>query len=192
LKGILGLPPSLLLLMIMGGGASCSDPEAGLLDYQDFGGDFTLTDDLGKPYSLRAHDGQVRLLFFGFTHCPDICPTTLNELRQVYETLGDGAQEVQTLFLSVDPERDTPERLHEYLAAFSMPVTGLTGTPQQIAGVAKAYGAHYERVDLDSALGYTMDHSTYLYLLDQKGSVRYLFRYGDTPERIAALVRKLL
>ena len=180
---ILALPLSL---------ASCGNKEEGLLRYEELGMDFLLTDDEGQEYRFSEHQGQVRLLFFGFSHCPDICPTTLNDLTQAVDILGKKGQEVETLFVSIDPERDTPERLNQYLGAFPIPVTGLTGSKEQIAEVAEAYGAFYERLDLDSALGYTMDHSTYLYLIDREGVVRYLFRYEDPPERIAAVVDKLL
>jgi protein SCO1/2 len=171
---------------------SCGNKEEGLLRYEELGMDFLLTDDEGQEYRYSENQGQVRLLFFGFTHCPDICPTTLNDLTKAFEILGKEGQEVETLFVSIDPERDTPERLNQYLGAFPIPVTGLTGSQEDIAEVAKAYGAFYERLDLDSALGYTMDHSTYLYLIDREGVVRYLFRYEDPPERIAAVVDKLL
>lgn len=172
--------------------ASCGNKEEGLLRYEELGMDFLLTDDEGQEYRYSEHQGQVRLLFFGFTYCPDICPTTLNDLTKAVDILGEKGQEVETLFVSIDPERDTPERLNQYLGAFPIPVTGLTGSQEDIAEVAQAYGAFYERLDLDSALGYTMDHSTYLYLIDREGVVRYLFRYEDPPERIAAVVGKLL
>lgn len=171
---------------------ACGNKEEGLLRYEELGMDFLLTDDEGQEYRYSENQGQVRLLFFGFTHCPDICPSTLNDLTKAVEILGKDGQEVETLFVSIDPERDTPERLNQYLGAFSIPVTGLTGSQEDIAEVAQAYGAFYERLDLDSALGYTMDHSTYLYLIDREGVVRYLFRYEDPPERIAAVVGKLL
>ncbi|MGB0685112.1 MAG: SCO family protein [Planctomycetota bacterium] len=190
-KALLILLPLVAALSLVGLYVTLShDP--GLLRYEDFGGDFSLIDQRGEPFTLSETDGKVRLLFFGFTHCPDICPTTLAELNQALGLLGSKGEEVEILFVSVDPERDTPERLEPYLAAFSLPVTGLTGTPEEVAAVAEAYGAYYDRVDLDSALGYTMDHSTYLYLLDREGVVRYLFRYEDPPERVAEVVRKLL
>lgn len=183
---------SAVLLALSTALGSCGNPEEGLLRYEELGMDFLLTDDQGQDYRFSEHQGEVRLLFFGFTHCPDICPTTLNDLSQAMEILGKDAEAVQTLFVSVDPSRDTPERLSQYLGAFPAEVTGLTGTEEQVAEVAQAYGAFYERMDLESALGYTMDHSTYLYLIDREGVVRYLFRYEDPPERIAAVVGKLL
>ena len=170
----------------------CSDPDAGLLEFQNVGGDFTLTDHQGQNFSLADHRGQVFLLFFGFTHCPDICPTTLVKLKEVFQLLGDAGQHLQILFISVDPERDTPQQLASYLEPFHLPVIGLTGTEAQIEEVAQAYGAFFEKVNLDSAAVYTMDHSTRSYLIDGEGKVRYIFRYQDEPERIAQIVRKLL
>ncbi len=177
-----------LLLVSLG----CSDSDAGLLDFQGIGGDFTLTDEQGQKFSLAEHRGQVYLLFFGFTHCPDVCPTTLVELQEVFQRLGGAGQDLQILFVSVDPERDTPELLASYLQPFDLPVIGLTGTVSQVEKVAQAYGAFFEKVALDSAAVYTMDHSTRSYLIDGEGKVRYIFRYKDEPERIAQIVRKLL
>ncbi|MFK5956230.1 MAG: SCO family protein [Planctomycetota bacterium] len=179
------------LLLCLG---ACSDPEDGLLEFDDIsiGGDFTLTTQNGEDYTLSEHDGEVRLLFFGFTHCPDVCPTTLLKLEKVYAKLGDAGKEVRTLFVSIDPERDTPEILGAYLASFHIPVTGLSGSVANIEKVIGAYAGWFERVDLDSAAVYTMDHSTRSYLIDREGKVRYIFSYDDGPERIAYIVRKLL
>lgn len=182
---------SVLLWALLFLGA-CGHKEDGLLDYPEFSGDFTLTDDNGEPFSLSDTKGKVRLLFFGFTHCPDICPTTLVELQEVYRQLGKDAEEVTALFVSIDPERDTPELLHHYLASFSIPVIGLTGSIEQIDPVVKQFAAFYDKVLLDSAAVYTMDHSTRSYLIDQEGMVRYIFRYDDGPERIVHMLRKLL
>ena len=170
----------------------CADPEAGLQEFEGIGGDFTLVDPSGQPYSLSSHGGEVRLLFFGFTNCPDVCPITLTKLQQVHRLLGDRGKKIRILFVSVDPERDTPERLAAYLANLRIPVTGLTGTVEEVARVAAQYGAFFEKVALDSAAVYTVDHSTRTYLIDGEGRVRYIFRYEDNPERIAHLVRKLL
>lgn len=172
--------------------ASCSNKEDGLLEYPEFSGDFILTSSEGEAWKLSDTAGKVRLLFFGFTHCPDICPTTLVELQEVYRSLGTDSDQVETLFVSIDPERDTPELLKGYLNSFSIPVTGLTGTKAEIDAVVDQYAAFYDKVPLDSAAVYTMDHSTRSYLIDQEGMVRYIFRYEDGPERIAYMVRKLL
>ncbi|MDA1113469.1 MAG: SCO family protein [Planctomycetota bacterium] len=171
-----------------------SSQEDGLLDFDDIsiGGDFTLIAQDGQPYTLSEHQGEVRLLFFGFTHCPDICPTTLLELNKVYAQLGGAGEEVTTLFVSVDPERDTPELLGDYLGSFDIPVVGLTCSVEEVEQVVSAYAGWFEKVALDSAAVYTMDHSTRSYLIDREGKVRYIFSYDDGPERIAHIVRKLL
>lgn len=172
--------------------SACGHKEDGLLEYPEFSGDFTLTADSGEPFRLSETHGKVRMLFFGFTHCPDICPTTLIEMQEVYRQLGDAGKEVETLFVSIDPERDTPELLHAYLNSFSIPVTGLTGSIEEVDAVVKQYASFYDKVPLDSAAVYTMDHSTRSYLIDQEGMVRYIFRYEDGPDRIAHMLRKLL
>ena len=171
-----------------------SHQEDGLLNFDDIsiGGDFTLTAQDGQPYTLSEHNGEVRLLFFGFTRCPDICPTTLLELQKVYAQLGGPGEEVKTLFVSIDPERDSPELLGAYLDSFDIPVLGLTGSVEEVQEVIDAYAGWFEKVEMDSAAVYTMDHSTRSYLLDREGKVRYIFSYEDGPERIAHIVRKLL
>lgn len=185
----LGLGMLVVLWLKIGSGQ-----EDGLLDFDDIsiGGDFTLTAQEGQSYTLSEHQGEVRLLFFGFTHCPDICPTTLLELKKVYAQLGSAGEEVTTLFVSIDPERDTPELLGDYLGSFDLPVVGLTGSVEEVQQVVNAYAGWFEKVDLDSAAVYTMDHSTRSYLIDREGKVRYIFSYEDGPERIAYIVRKLL
>lgn len=184
--------PVRMLLLLLPMLAACSNKEDGLLEYPEFSGDFTLTSQTGDPVSLSDSAGKVRLLFFGFTHCPDICPTTLIEMQEVYRQLGDQADEVVTLFVSIDPERDTPEMLDYYLGSFEIPVVGMTGTYAEIDPVVKQYASFYDRVPIDSAAVYTMDHSTRSYLIDQEGMVRYIFRYEDGPDRIVHMVRKLL
>lgn len=189
--GALALGLGMLVVLWLKIGSSQED---GLLDFDDIsiGGDFTLTAQEGQSYTLSEHQGEVRLLFFGFTHCPDICPTTLLELKKVYAQLGSAGEEVITLFVSIDPERDTPELLGDYLGSFDLPVVGLTGSVEEVQQVVNAYAGWFEKVDLDSAAVYTMDHSTRSYLIDREGKVRYIFSYEDSPERIAYIVRKLL
>ena len=174
--------------------AGCSGSQDGLLDFEDvqIGGDFTLTDHNGASYTLSDHDGEIRFLLFGFTHCPDFCPTALAELTRVYEQLGEDGERLKTLFVSVDPERDTPELLKSYLSSFQIPVTGLTGTVEEVEVVVGRYASFFDKVPLDSAAIYTMDHSTRSYLIDAEGKVRYIFRYEDDADRIAHMARKLL
>lgn len=162
-------------------------------DYGDFGGDFTLTDHHGQPFNLADHRGDIFLIFFGFTYCPDACPAMLVKLQDVYGKLEtpDGRR-VRTLYITVDPERDTPEKLNEYLSYFTtINVLGLTGSSDEIGRVAKQYSVIYEKVPLESAAGYLVDHSTWLYLTDGEGKLRYRFRHSDSAEEIVAGVKQL-
>lgn len=158
----------------------------------EIGGDFTLTDERNGTFRLADHRGELFLLFFGYTTCPDFCPLTFSRLTRAYDLLGEQAEQVTTLLVSVDPERDHPERLAEYLGFFDVRSTGLTGTKEEIDAVVAAYAAFYEEVETESAAGTLFNHSTYLYLIDGEGRVRYLFGHGETPERIASGVRLLL
>ena len=160
--------------------------------FGSIGGDFTLTDHNGMPFRLSAHKDKVVLLFFGFTFCPDVCPTTMARVAQAYQQLGEGAEQLMTVFVSVDPQRDTPAVLAEYLEYFDVGAVGLTGTEAQVRQVAQQYSTHFEVKQTDSAGGYTIDHSTYTFLIDQEGTIRYLFRLGDKPAVMAAVIRQLL
>jgi|CXWL01.1.fsa_nt_gi protein SCO1/2 len=162
------------------------DPD---LEVLPIGGDFVLTGDDGAAFDTRSLRGRVVLLFFGYTSCPDACPTTMARLTKVYGLLRDFDLDarVQTLFVSVDPERDTPAALHQYLSYFAVPAKGLTGSPEEIAAVAKSFAATYERTTADSAAGYFVNHTTYVFLIDGEGRVRHLFAHQDPPERLAEL-----
>lgn len=154
--------------------------------------DFKLTDQDGRPFRLSQLRGKLVLLFFGYTSCPDACPTTLSKLSRVYKTLGDTEGErVVTLFVSVDPGRDTPMALKKYLAYFRINAVGLTGTKAEIDEVVRRYGARYEIEQSDSAAGYHINHSTDLYLLDRKGEVAHRFSYSDSAQVIADGVRRV-
>ena len=153
---------------------------------------FTLTDQDNHPFRLAQLRGKVVLLFFGYTSCPDACPTTLSKLSRVYKLLGPDGDRVVTLFVSVDPGRDTPRVLKEYLKYFRINATGLTGTKEEIDTVVRRYGARYEIEQSDSAAGYHINHSTDLYLLDQAGEVAGRFNYSAGPRVIADGVRRLI
>jgi cytochrome oxidase Cu insertion factor (SCO1/SenC/PrrC family) len=156
------------------------------------GNNFALTDQNGKPFHLSQLRGKVVLLFFGYTHCPDACPTTMAKLSQVYKLLGRNSEQVMTLFVSVDPGRDTTSVLKSYLAYFHMNSVGLTGTKEEIDVVVKQYGAKYEIEQSDSAAGYHINHSTDLYLLDQKGELARTFSYSDGTQVIVDGMRPLI
>jgi cytochrome oxidase Cu insertion factor (SCO1/SenC/PrrC family) len=157
------------------------------------GGDFTLTDQNGKPFELSQLRGKIALLFFGYTLCPDACPATLARLTRTYALLGPELRDqVVTVFVSVDAGRDKPQTMKEYLDYFDINAVGLSGTKQQIDPIVAKYGARYEIVDAGSAAGYLVNHSTDLYLIDQAGKVHQVFKHEDPPEKIAAGVKELL
>jgi cytochrome oxidase Cu insertion factor (SCO1/SenC/PrrC family) len=171
-------------------GAERTEPV--VLEDHTIGGDFVLTDHRGQPFRLSEHRGKVALLFFGFTNCPDVCPTTLATVAEVERRLGADRERLLTVFVSVDPERDTPEALRTYIDHFRINAVGVTAPPAELDPVVAQYAAHYEIEQSDSALGPMVAHSAYLYLIDQEGRVRYVFRYGEEAERIAEGARQLM
>jgi protein SCO1 len=157
------------------------------------GGDFTLTDHDGEHFQLSSLRGKAVLIFFGYTSCPDACPTTLSKLSSVFRRLGQDAKRVKTLYVSVDPGRDTPAVLKADLSAFELDALGLTGTKAQIDKVVAQYGAEYRIIPTpNSAMKYTVAHSTTLYVLDKSGRVRLEFPYEATVDQIAIGVREVL
>ena len=160
-----------------------------LRDFGGIGGDFALVDQHGASFELQSLRGQAAMLFFGYTYCPDICPVTLSKMGRVYQLLGEDQQELTTLFITVDPKRDTQEKLAEYLDYFAIDAIGLRGDKEEIDQVVRQYGAHYSLGEEQAA--YLVDHSTYTYLIDQQGEVRFLFRQSDGPELMAAVAEQL-
>lgn len=157
------------------------------------GGDFVLTGHEGRPFRLSSLQGKAVLLFFGYTSCPDACPTTLSKLSAVYRKLADDAKDVKTLYISVDPERDTPAVLKADLGNFSVDALGLTGTKLEIDKVVKLYGASYEIIPTpNSATKYTVAHSTTIYGLDRAGHTRAFFSYNATVDEITNGLRSIL
>lgn len=147
--------------------------------------DFTLTDQGGQPFRLGDQRGKVVLLFFGYTNCPDVCPTTLATWKRVYDALGDDADRVRFVFITVDPERDTPERLREHLAIFNPNFVGLTGTLDELAPVYGAYGIFREKdAATESALGYLVSHTASVAVIDRDGQRRLSFSFGTPAEDI--------
>ena len=153
---------------------------------------FTLTGNTGEPVSLNQYQGQLVILFFGYTNCPDVCPATMGTIANALTTLGEKAKEVQVLFITVDPARDTPERLTEYVTHFSPYITGLTGTSEQIAQTAALYGVYFEKQDGDSSNVYWMDHTASVMVIDQIGRLKLVFPFGVPAEDMAADLRMLL
>ncbi|MBK35435.1 MAG: hypothetical protein CME26_07890 [Gemmatimonadetes bacterium] len=158
----------------------------------DFGEDFVLTDQNNAAFDSRSLRGRVVLLFFGFTTCPDACPTTLSRLSLALDMLGEDRDRVRIVWVTVDPERDTPARTKAYLEYWQMPVIGLTGTREEIDDVAGNYGVYHKRSEEETEAGYLVDHTTLVYLIDPEGSLRYLSQPHDEPAVLAGLIRKVL
>jgi protein SCO1/2 len=155
------------------------------------GGPFKLVDQNGQPLSDQDVKGQPFLVFFGFTHCPDVCPTALFEVSQVLRALGPEADHTRALFITVDPERDTPSVMKDYLSSFDPHFSGLTGDPAAIAAVAKAYRVYYKKVPLEQG-DYTMDHTAIVYLMDKSGHFVAPFNLKRPAEAAAADLRRYL
>lgn len=154
--------------------------------------DFTLTDQHGQPFRLSQQKGKFVLIFFGYTNCPDVCPITLSEFKRVKAMLGSQADRVEFVYVTVDPERDTVDRLAQYLPNFDPEFIGLTGDRATLERVWLDYGVVAEKQDSGSAAGYLVDHSTRTYLIDADGNWRINFPYGMEPEKIAQDLRHLL
>jgi protein SCO1/2 len=154
------------------------------------GGPFQLVDQDGRPVSDQDLKGHPFLVFFGFTHCPDVCPTTLFEVSEVLRALGPDADKVNALFVTVDPERDTPDKLKDYLASFDPHLRGLTGQSPAIDGIAKAYRVYVKKVPQEN--GYTMDHTAIVYLMDKDGRFVAPFSLKRRPADAAADLRRYL
>ena len=158
----------------------------------DYAKDFQLTDQNGQVRSMKDFAGKVVVLFFGFTQCPDVCPTTMSELVEVRKALGADGERVQAVFVTVDPERDTPEVLKAYMANFDPSFVGLSGTPEQLAAMAKDYKVYFKKVDGKTPTSYTMDHSAASYIYDPKGNLRLYSRYGSGVPALVSDVQALL
>jgi protein SCO1/2 len=155
--------------------------------------DFELTRSDGGRLQLRNQRGQTILLFFGFTACPDVCPTTLADARRILEGLGDEADNVQYLFITVDPERDTPEVLQKYVSIFDPAIVGLTGSAEELSRVWADYGIFVEKTALESSdLGYTVTHTARVFVVDEEGRLRLSYAFGTPYEDILGDVRHLL
>jgi len=155
------------------------------------GGPFKLIDQNGQTLTDQDLRGHPFLVFFGFTHCPDVCPTTLFEVSEILRALGPDADRTRALFITVDPERDTAPIMKDYLSSFDPHLLGVTGDPAAIAAVAKAYRVYYKKVPLDEG-GYTMDHTAIVYLMDKNGRFVAPFSLKRTTEAAAADLRRYL
>jgi protein SCO1 len=174
----------LLMFWALGGVRGVATPVA-------IGGPFQLTDQSGATVTENSLQGRPTLIFFGFTHCPDVCPTTLFEVSEVLRALGPDADRTRALFVTVDPERDTPRVMKDYLSSFDPHLSGLTGDPAEIAAVAKAYRVYFKKVPEEDG-GYTMDHTAIVYLMDKTGRFVSPFNLRRPSDAAAADLRRYL
>ena len=155
------------------------------------GGTYALVDQRGEPVDQTMFQGHPSALFFGFTHCPEVCPTTMAEMSAWFEQLGDEGKDLQAYFVTIDPERDTPAILGDYVSWVSDRITGVTGTPEEIAKIAKAWGVYYAKVPLEGQ-DYTMDHTASVFLLDDKGQFQGTIAYREDGAVALQKLRNLL
>ncbi len=181
---------SLVLVGLCGflGYAYFGNPGAGAVSV---GGPFTLVDGDGKTVTDQDFRGKWLLVYFGYTHCPDACPTALNDIAVTLDKLGARKADVRPVFITVDPERDTSAVMKDYVAAFDAPITGLTGTSDQLAEVEHEYRVYAAKHPTEGG-GYDMDHSSIIYLMDPDGRFVTAFTHENSPEEMAAKLRQLI
>ncbi|MBX9803700.1 MAG: SCO family protein [Caulobacteraceae bacterium] len=167
-------------------------PVSGLIaqSYGAIGGPFELTDETGQRFPSSRLDGKPFAIFFGFTQCPDVCPTSMLEMTRVMNDVGEMARDFRVYFVSVDPERDTPELLKDYTDSFDPRIIGLTGTADEIAAVTRAYRAFYRKVPTQN--GYTMDHTASVYLMNRTGHLTSVISYGENHAAAVDKLRRLI
>ncbi len=186
--GLLGLLGLAVLLLVagprLGGGGAVEAPVA-------IGGPFTLEDGTGAAVSDAAFRGRWMLVYFGYTHCPDACPTALNDMANALDLLGPQRRRVAPLFITVDPERDTPAVMRDYVQAFGAQITGLTGTTAQVEAAEKEYRVYAAKHPTKDG-GYDMDHSSIIYLMDPAGKFVAIFNDGTNPQEMAERMRTLI
>lgn len=157
-----------------------------------FARDFKLTDHNGQPRTLASFKGKVVAVFFGYTHCPDVCPTTLSDFATALKQLGPLGDQVQVLFVTVDPQRDTPALLKQYVPAFDPRFLGMVTDPDNLKAVAKEYKIVYQKTSVKGVDNYLIDHSAGSYIYDAKGRLRLLIPYGSSPDLIAHDLKTLM
>lgn len=183
----------LITLYTMLAGISCQQDN----NFRDFGIDTSITnlfDQNGNQFDLKQLEGSAIWVFFGFTHCPEICPMTQSKLSKAWQKIGYRKKYIKSIFITVDPERDTVQLLNTYLSNYTMKTIGLTGETKAIKDVTKRYGIYYEKVPLGNSnhKNYTVNHTSSVFLLDTKGQLRYIFPYRATPDKIASVTKLLL
>lgn len=156
------------------------------------GGPFTLVNQDGETVTEETYHGKYMLIYFGFTFCPDVCPTELGIMTAALDRLGEKAEKVQPIFITIDPERDTPEVMARYVKLFSPRLVGLTGTPEQIDEVAKAYHVFYRKAEDENSTEYTMDHSSIVFLMGPDGEYLKLFPPQTPPDKMAEAIESYI
>jgi protein SCO1/2 len=187
----------LLGIGLVGQLSGCSEPTPSFAAVDvtgaDYAKDFSLTDHFGRVRHLADFKGKIVVMFFGYTQCPDVCPTSMNELAEVKKLLGSDASRLQGLFVTVDPARDTPEVLKAYMENFDPSFLALYAKgPEALSALAKDYKVYYKRVDGPTPTSYTMDHSAGSYVYDTEGRLRLFTRYGSGAKLLAADIAQLL
>lgn len=177
--------------------AACGDKSAPAFSGIDITGadyatGFSLTDHNGQRRTLGDFQGKLVVVFFGFTQCPDVCPTTMAEMAQARQLLGPDADKLQGLFISIDPERDTPEVMKQYMASFDPSFLALYGAPGELEALAKSYKLYFKKVEGPTPTSYTMDHSAGSYVYDTQGRIRLYHRYGTGAQALAGDLKLLL
>jgi len=162
----------------------------GLVVDAEIGGPFTLTDQNGQPFGLADLAGDYALVYFGYTFCPDVCPTELGKIATVIDLLGADGERIAPVLITIDPVRDTVEVLHDYVPLFHERLIGLTGTPEDIRAVAKRYRVYYSKVESAEFADYLMDHSSFIYLVSPDGRVIAMYGYGTDAGKIADAIRR--
>jgi len=187
---------AVLGLLLVGCGEQRSPPKVAFkatdITGLDYAKDFDLTDHHGQRKTLADFKGKVVLVFFGFTYCPDVCPTTMAEMADVRKKLGADGEGLQVLFISVDPERDTPAVLAQYVPAFDAAFLGLTGDTAAVSKVAKDFKLFVQKVPSRDGKSYTMDHTSGSYVFDRQGRIRLFMRHGQGTEPVLHDLRSLL
>ncbi|HAL07866.1 MAG TPA: SCO family protein [Brevundimonas sp.] len=189
---VIALALGLITMVVVGGRQQAAPTTDAATGQPLVGGPFTLTNQDGQAVTEKILEGKWSLVFFGFTYCPDYCPTTLGVLNAVQERMGDKAKDLQIVFISIDPERDTPQMLKDYLSSDGFPddVIGLTGTPEQVAQVAREYRAFYQKVG--EGEGYTMNHGLTVYLMGPDGKFRSAVAHDLGPSRTVTLIENAM
>lgn len=190
------LVAALLAGLLLGG---CDKPGAPAVAFNgvditgaEYGRELALPDVDGQPRKLADFKGKVSVVFFGYTQCPDVCPTTMAELAQIKQSLGADGARVQGIFVTVDPERDTPQVLKAYIANFDPSFVGLRGSPEQTAAAAREFKVFYMKVPGKTEGSYTVDHTAGSYVFDGQGRLRLFVRYGTPAEALASDIKQLL